>query len=297
MKLNERIYTLRTARKMSQGDLAEALGISRQSISKWETGTAVPEIDNLVRLSEIFGITLDELIKGEDVPSSAPARNENPPTVVVYREREPRKTAALVLLLCGIVSVLLAFLGLGGIGILIAVPLFVCALICVLCRRRVGLWCAWAVLLLVNLLLMLSTGVMNAWWGYLRMVLAGHQPVAGGTIQIIVSVLLTLWEVGMIVATVLSYRQAILAPSLKRLISVIGGWVALIAVRVAMGVFSSLELKRFEEGLQTGTTVRLHFWRFLNVSEHFFELCGFTAILVLTLALIRGHRSAGRDTH
>ena len=45
MNLHETIYRLRTARGMSQLELAEALEVSRQSISKWETGAAVPELD------------------------------------------------------------------------------------------------------------------------------------------------------------------------------------------------------------------------------------------------------------
>jgi len=49
---------------MSQGDLANALEVSRQSVSKWETNTSVPELNKLVRMSEVFNISLDELIRG-----------------------------------------------------------------------------------------------------------------------------------------------------------------------------------------------------------------------------------------
>ena len=59
MSLGNNIYRLRTARNMSQGDLAEQLDVSRQSISKWETDGAVPELDKLIKLSSIFGVTLD----------------------------------------------------------------------------------------------------------------------------------------------------------------------------------------------------------------------------------------------
>ena len=48
MKLHEKIYHLRTEKKLSQGDLAEILGVSRQSVSKWETGASVPDLDKLV---------------------------------------------------------------------------------------------------------------------------------------------------------------------------------------------------------------------------------------------------------
>lgn len=65
MKIQEKIKENRQKHNWSQDDLAKKLNISRQSISKWETGESIPDVDKLVLMSEIFGITLDELIKGE----------------------------------------------------------------------------------------------------------------------------------------------------------------------------------------------------------------------------------------
>ena len=65
MSLGERIYRLRTEKNLSQGDLAELLEVSRQSISKWENNSAVPDLDKIIKLCEIFEITIDELVKGE----------------------------------------------------------------------------------------------------------------------------------------------------------------------------------------------------------------------------------------
>ena len=59
MTLGQNICRLRTERGLSQGDLADALGVSRQSISKWETDASVPELEKLRRLSELFHISLD----------------------------------------------------------------------------------------------------------------------------------------------------------------------------------------------------------------------------------------------
>lgn len=59
--LPNNIYTLRRQRGLSQEQLAEALNVSRQAISKWENGAAVPELDKLESLSSFFGVTLDEL--------------------------------------------------------------------------------------------------------------------------------------------------------------------------------------------------------------------------------------------
>ena len=58
MTLGERISALRAARGMKQDELAAALGVSRQSVSKWETGASVPELDKLVQLAGLFGVTL-----------------------------------------------------------------------------------------------------------------------------------------------------------------------------------------------------------------------------------------------
>ena len=70
MNLGERIYQYRTAKNMSQGDLADALEVSRQSVSKWENNTAVPELDKLLKLADVFGISLDELT-GRTAPEPA----------------------------------------------------------------------------------------------------------------------------------------------------------------------------------------------------------------------------------
>jgi len=84
MNLSEKILKLRTARNMSQGDLAEALDVSRQSVSKWETGQSVPDVDKLVRLADLFGVTTDYLLReAEAAPPVGPQ--------VVYMERPREK--------------------------------------------------------------------------------------------------------------------------------------------------------------------------------------------------------------
>ena len=65
-KLGERIYKYRTARGLSQLELSELLEVSRQSISKWETDVAVPELSKLVKMAEIFEISLDSLVLGKE---------------------------------------------------------------------------------------------------------------------------------------------------------------------------------------------------------------------------------------
>lgn len=64
MALPEKLYTLRKKSGLSQEQLAEALNVSRQAISKWEGGSAMPESDKLLALSNYFGVSLDYLLKG-----------------------------------------------------------------------------------------------------------------------------------------------------------------------------------------------------------------------------------------
>lgn len=63
MALPEKLYTLRKKSGLSQEQLAEALNVSRQAISKWEGGSATPESDKLLALSNYFGVSLDYLLK------------------------------------------------------------------------------------------------------------------------------------------------------------------------------------------------------------------------------------------
>ena len=69
IKLADRLVELRKEHKLSQEALAEKLGLSRQSISKWERAEASPDTDNLIALAEVYGITLDQLL-GNDEPKT-----------------------------------------------------------------------------------------------------------------------------------------------------------------------------------------------------------------------------------
>lgn len=67
MKFNEKLVKLRKEAGLSQEELGNKLNVARQTVSKWELGETTPEMDKLVKMSEIFNITLDELIKEENV--------------------------------------------------------------------------------------------------------------------------------------------------------------------------------------------------------------------------------------
>ena len=72
MKLHEKIISYRKKSGLSQEGLAEKIGVSRQAVSKWETGEALPEVTKLKTLAETFGVTVDFLLdetKDEYIPN------------------------------------------------------------------------------------------------------------------------------------------------------------------------------------------------------------------------------------
>lgn len=73
MILADKITELRKKNGWSQEDLASQLGVSRQSVSKWESGQSIPDLERILRMSEIFGVTTDHLLKDEAAPPEAAA--------------------------------------------------------------------------------------------------------------------------------------------------------------------------------------------------------------------------------
>ena len=80
MELYEKLYELRRASGMSQEELAEKLGVSRQAVSKWESGATQPELSKLIELSKLYSVSVDELLslehaKPEQEPAEAPVQS------------------------------------------------------------------------------------------------------------------------------------------------------------------------------------------------------------------------------
>ena len=71
MTLGERIAYYRKQAGYSQEALAERLGVSRQAISKWETGEATPDAERIIALAKVLGITTDALLLGREEPAPA----------------------------------------------------------------------------------------------------------------------------------------------------------------------------------------------------------------------------------
>ena len=65
MELNEKLISLRKKNKLTQAQVAEALDVSRQAISNWETGTVLPSTDNLIALSRLYQVPADHLLNDD----------------------------------------------------------------------------------------------------------------------------------------------------------------------------------------------------------------------------------------
>lgn len=148
MTLGERIAYYRGVLGLSQGELAERLGVSRQAVSKWETDAGLPDLDRLIALSGLYNITLDELVKGA-APSPAPADGTQaaafPPEASSAAAEKPaekpasggQKTVGYILLGVGLLCAVLA-LFLNWALLIPAGYLLICAVLCLTLRRYAG---------------------------------------------------------------------------------------------------------------------------------------------------------------
>ena len=79
MTFSDKLIALRRKAGWSQEELAERMNVSRQSVSKWESAQSMPDIDKIVQLSSLFGVTTDYLLKdGQDDPQPAAAETPSP---------------------------------------------------------------------------------------------------------------------------------------------------------------------------------------------------------------------------
>lgn len=89
MTISEKILYCRKRCGLSQEALAEKIGVSRQAISKWETGEATPELSKLALLAKTFGVTADWLLSEDDPPEGSAARSQSAPQQPVAPAQNP----------------------------------------------------------------------------------------------------------------------------------------------------------------------------------------------------------------
>lgn len=96
MKLEEKLISLRKEKDLSQMKLAEMMNVSRQAISRWEVGAAVPSTDNLKFLGNLYGVSLEYLLHN-DAPK--PNQNETPMQKRIIEKQESRRKTVFVVLM------------------------------------------------------------------------------------------------------------------------------------------------------------------------------------------------------
>lgn len=103
MTFGEKLQYLRKEQNWTQEQLADQIGISRQSLSKWELGAATPDTEHVVRLSRLFGVSTDTLLLDDAPfpPSAVPGRRL-PPPMGTHRRRPGLPLSATGLLILGI---------------------------------------------------------------------------------------------------------------------------------------------------------------------------------------------------
>lgn len=112
MNLAKNLQYLRKRDKVTQEELADRLGVSRQSVSKWETGEAYPETDKLIMLCDLFNVSLDGLLRG-DVTGDISENKDDGTEFARLIDRFSKAISLGVFLILFGVAALLAFLGAG----------------------------------------------------------------------------------------------------------------------------------------------------------------------------------------
>ena len=138
MTLGERLIQLRAKAGLSQDTLAEQLGVSRQSVSKWENDASVPDLEKLVKLSGVFGVSLDELVKGEVPDSAAPVVKVDVTAEELRLHRQ--RLVGIAFFLSAVVLYSYALT-----GPITVWPLLMCGTACLFRRKFLAIICSWGV--------------------------------------------------------------------------------------------------------------------------------------------------------
>lgn len=167
--LGEQIYRYRTQKGLSQQELAEMLDVSRQSVSKWEVGGAVPDLPRLIKMAALFGVTLDDLVSEKEAVDATAATEKEESSYHIEKEKTklralpPYWRLAIILVGIGIAvsifSALMYSLVLSvnegypptflafplSFHLLNIAPFLICAALCLYPPKHLFLSCIWVV--------------------------------------------------------------------------------------------------------------------------------------------------------
>ncbi len=135
MTIGNKIYELRSNARLSQEELAEKLGVSRQSVSKWETDASQPEFDKLIKICDLFDISLDEFAgRTSAAPKAEPSHPDPAKRIIGY-----------ILLVAALAAgVLVAVFPYDLDFLLLVIPsLLACSLVCIFKKEKTLYWCLW----------------------------------------------------------------------------------------------------------------------------------------------------------
>ncbi len=163
--LGEKIQRLRKEKGMSQEQLAAQLTISRQAISKWELGESVPDTDNIVQLSKLFGVSTDYLLndeyeehaKEDSILQKQDANTRLPKSFT-------RKIVGLIFLGVGLIAIvfMLVFSD-SWAALIIGIPLIASGIIYLTVNKHTALWCCWVVYIMFYTFFAIVTGSGFLW--------------------------------------------------------------------------------------------------------------------------------------
>lgn len=136
MSIGEKILDLRKRKNLSQEGLAHKLDVSRQTISKWETDQSNPDFDKIIPLCEVFEITADELLRGENTKLNDGDKKNNVEAINQVGGRKRRKalfvSGAVFLYFLGVIEIIFCESLNINEGVYVSLFLFICAVATVL---------------------------------------------------------------------------------------------------------------------------------------------------------------------
>lgn len=129
IKTGNYIAGLRKEKNMTQRELAERINVSDKTISKWETGKSMPDLDCIGKLCETLGVSVNEIISGESLSADDYSRKAEETIMTLMEENEKNKKGNMTMTIVGIVMLIIAiimlFFGGGSMGMAISPALLI----------------------------------------------------------------------------------------------------------------------------------------------------------------------------
>lgn len=104
MDMAERLYLLRKESGRSQEQVAEMLEVSRQAVSKWESGQGKPDVDNVIKLAQIYDVSADYILLGREPVTAVPAQEKG------GLSKETRKAIAIISIIAATAAITALFI-------------------------------------------------------------------------------------------------------------------------------------------------------------------------------------------